>query len=275
MSEHQATGILGGGSHQRKIIAEIRFWVRIMKEHSLFIQMGLPCNRPDLIAEAGRFYDLFQGLQDQVECRPAIEPALLAEIIRAVEALIAFKHALTRLLVQCELPGSPLYPLLLAHVTREAVHFLDFLRCVAGASDALVAILMEQSFWLRQMKEHIEFVISLLDPSERELLAQARASREEFSALLETARDLESMAMAHPEKFNTVVRFTETLVKRVTELRDFKAAAYELALVCCLLSVVPTPLLLDHIRREADKFLEELCEMRAELKRWEGCPSKG
>ena len=132
---------------------------------------------------------------------------------------------------------------------------------------------MEQSFWLRQMKEHIEFAISLLDPSERELLAQARASREVFSDLLETARDLESMAMARPEKFNTVVRFTETLTKKVTELRDFKAAAYELAVVCRLLSVVPTPLLLDHIRREADKFLEELSEMRVELRRWEGCPS--
>ena len=97
--------------------------------------------------------------------------------LEAVEALIAFKHALTRLLVQCDLPGANLYPLLLAHITREAVHFLEFLRGIAIASDPLVAILAEQSFWLRQMKEHIEFIIGLLDPSERELLAQAHATR--------------------------------------------------------------------------------------------------
>lgn len=100
MDDPMVTGIFGGGSNRRKTTAEIRFWVRILKEHALFIQMGIPCNRPDLITEAGRFYDLFQGLQDQVDCRSVMEPALLAEITRAVEALIGFKHALTRLLVQ-------------------------------------------------------------------------------------------------------------------------------------------------------------------------------
>ncbi len=275
MDDLKTTGIFGRVSDRKRILAEIRFWVRIMKEHSLFIQLGLPCNRPDLIAEAGRFYDLFQALQDQVECVPAVDQALLAELVRAVEALIAFKHALTRLLVQCDLPGANLYPLLLAHITREAVHFLEFLRGIAIASDPLVAILAEQSFWLRQMKEHIEFIIGLLDPSERELLAQAHATRVEFSNLLETARDLESMALAHPETFNAVIQFTETLVKRVTELRNFKATAYELAVLCRLLSALPTPLLLDHVRREADKFLEELCEMLRDLKRWEGCPRQG
>lgn len=272
MDDAKATGIFDQVSDRKRILAEIRFWVRILKEHALFIQLGLPCNRPDLIAEAGRFYDLFQGLQDQVECVAVVDQALLAELVRAVEALIAFKHSLLRLMVQCELPGANLYPLLLAHITREAIHFLEFLRGIAMASDPLVAILAEQSFWLRQMKEHIEFIIGLLDPSEKELLAQAHATRVEFSNLLETARDLESMALSRPQTFNAVIRFTETLLERVTELRNFKATAYELAVLCRLLSALPTPLLLDHVRREADKFLDELREMLRHLTRWEDCP---
>ena len=272
MDDAKATGIFDQVSDRKRILAEIRFWVRILKEHALFIQLGLPCNRPDLIAEAGRFYDLFQGLQDQVECVAVVDQALLAELVRAVEALIAFKHSLLRLMVQCELPGANLYPLLLAHITREAIHFLEFLRGIAMASDPLVAILAEQSFWLRQMKEHIEFIIGLLDPSEKELLAQAHATRVEFSNLLETARDLESMALSRPQTFKAVIRFTETLLERVTELRNFKATAYELAVLCRLLSALPTPLLLDHVRREADKFLDELREMLRDLTRWEGCP---
>jgi len=272
MDDAKATGIFDQVSDRKRILAEIRFWVRILKEHALFIQLGLPCNRPDLIAEAGRFYDLFQGLQDQVECVAVVDQALLAELVRAVEALIAFKHSLLRLMVQCELPGANLYPLLLAHITREAIHFLEFLRGIAMASDPLVAILAEQSFWLRQMKEHIEFIIGLLDPSEKELLAQAHATRVEFSNLLETARDLESMALSRPQTFKAVIRFTETLLERVTELWNFKATAYELAVLCRLLSALPTPLLLDHVRREADKFLDELREMLRDLTRWEGCP---
>ena len=52
MDDLKTTGIFGRVSDRKRILAEIRFWVRIMKEHSLFIQLGLPCNRPDLIAEA-------------------------------------------------------------------------------------------------------------------------------------------------------------------------------------------------------------------------------
>jgi hypothetical protein len=272
MTESQ-TSAQGIGLGRRDPIMEVRFWVRILKEHSLFIQLGLPASRPDIIAEAKRFYDLFQGLQNQVESRLTLDPVLLGEIRCAVEALIAFKRALIRLMVQCQIT-SQLYPLLLAHITREAVHFLEFLQCYITIKDGLVAILAEQSFWLRQMKEHIEFIIALLDPSERELLAQSQSLRVVFSGLLETARDLESMAEAQPETFNTAIRFTEDVTKRVTELRNFKAAAYELAIVCRLLSVVPTPLLLDHIRREADKFLEELREMREMLRRWESDPRR-
>lgn len=61
-----------------------------------------------------------------------------------------------------------------------------------------------------------------------------------------------------PKNFNTVIRFTQDVVRNTMQLRDFKAAAFELAEMCKLLSIVSTPLLLDHIRREADKFLSEL-----------------
>ncbi len=259
--------MVGSFPNTRDALNEVRFWVRILKEHSLFISLSLPCSRQDLIAEAQRFYELFQGLQNRVESKAGLDQRLVDEIRHAVEALIAFKHKLMRMLVTCELRG-PLYPLLLDHITREAIHFLDFLNC-RPCSDTLVAILKEQSFFLRIMKEHIEFIISLLDPSERELLAQAQASKEVFSDLLETARDVKSMARSRPEHFNRVIQFTETVTQRVTELRNFKATAHELAVLCRLLSAIPDPLLLDHVRREADKFLQELKDMRALLRRWE------
>lgn len=66
------------------------------------------------------------------------------------------------------------------------------------------------------------------------------------------------MNEANPNNFNTVIRFTQTVIRSTMELRNFKAAAFELATLCEVLSIVSTPLLLDHIRREADKFLSEL-----------------
>ena len=92
------------------------------------------------------------------------------------------------------------------------------------------------------MKEHIEFVRGLLDPSERLLIEQSDQFIATFSNLLDEARDLQSMNFqAQPDSFNTVARFTDAVLENITQLRNFKAAAHELALLCQLLSIVSTP----------------------------------
>jgi len=238
-------------------LEEARFWSRIMEEHALFIKLGLPADEPGLRAEAQEFIEIFRDLRNRLERVSRLKGELLEDLIEAVRAIIAFKAKLLRLLIQCKAAPGSNYPLLLDHIRREAMHFLDLLRTPVP-EDPLFALLQEEVFWLRIMKEHIEFVIHLLDPSERELILQAERFRKTFSRLLETARDLESMAETNPRNFNTVIRFTQDVISNTTRLRDFKAAAFELAKLCELLSIVSTPLLLDHIRREADKFLDEM-----------------
>lgn len=247
-------------------LEEARFWSRIMKEHALFIKLGLPAGQPELRQEAQMFIDRFQELQNRLEEVSRLEGRLLEQLIEAVRAIIAFKARLLRLLIQCKTEPGSNYPLLIDHIRREAMHFLELLRTPVP-EDPLFALLEEEVFWIRQMKEHIEFIIHLLDPSERELIEQAEEFRKTFSRLLETARDLESMAETRPKNFNTVVRFTETVISNTKELRNFKAAAFELAKLCELLSIVSTPLLLDHIRREADKFLNEMRVLLPEVRK--------
>lgn len=238
-------------------LEEARFWSRIMEEHALFIKLGLPADQPELRQKAQEFVNLFAGLRSRLEKVNRLEGELLEDLINAVKSIIEFKAMLLRMIIQCkEAPGSN-YPLLLDHIRREAVRFLFLLR-TRVPEDSLSLLLQEEVFWLRIMKEHIEFVIHLLDPSERELIDQAKGLRKTFSRLLETARDLESMNEANPNNFNTVIRFTQTVIRSTMELRNFKVAAFELATLCEVLSIVSTPLLLDHIRREADKFLSEL-----------------
>jgi len=238
-------------------LEEARFWSRIMKEHALFIKLGLPANECELREEAQMFIDRFQMLQDRLNRVSKLRGELLEDLIEAVKDIIGFKAKLLRFLIQCKAEPGSNYPLLLDHIRREAMHFLDLL-CTPVPEDPLFALLQEEVFWLRQMKEHIEFIIHLLDPSERELLEQAEEFKKTFSDLLETARDLESMAETKPKNFNRVIRFTKNVINSTIELRNFKAAAFELAKLCEILSIISTPLLLDHIRREADKFLDEM-----------------
>ncbi|MEH7137022.1 DUF2935 domain-containing protein, partial [Priestia megaterium] len=44
---------------------EIRFWSRIMKEHSLFLRLGFRCEDTQLIQEANQFYRLFEDIEQR------------------------------------------------------------------------------------------------------------------------------------------------------------------------------------------------------------------
>jgi len=240
-------------------LEEARFWTRIFKEHALFIKLGLPCDRTDLIVEAEAFIERFSALEIRAREAGSFTPALQAELAPAVNDLICFKLTILRMSVQCELRSS-LMPLLIDHLTREAIRFVEIIT-TPRPDDFLDFALQKQVFWLRIMKEHIEFIRHLLDPSERSLIAQTERFRAIFSRLLETARDLKSMSRSDPQFFNTAERFSSEVLRRTQELRDFKQAAHELVVRCRVLSVVSSPLLVDHVRREADKFLDEMEEV--------------
>lgn len=255
-------------------LEEARFWSRIMKEHALFIKLGLPAGQPGLAEEAQEFINRFQILQNRLMEVNRLEGRLLEELIEAVRDIIAFKAKLLRLLIQCKAEPGSNYPLLLDHIRREAQHFLNLLRTPVP-EDPLFELLQEEVFWIRQMKEHIEFIIHLLDPSERELIAESQGLLAVFSRLLETARDLQSMAETRPRNFNRVIRFTEEVIRNTITLRNFKAAAFELAKLCEILSIISTPLLLDHIRREADKFLSEMEVLLPVVRRCHSTLGKG
>lgn len=252
------------------LLHESRFWIRIFKEHSLFIKLGLPCDRLDLIAEAQGFFEELAALEDVLMTRRSLDSRLVQEIRAVVLDLIEFKERVLRMVLQCDISAN-LFPLLIDHIRREAVRFLRVLetgRLTPPGQHLLAQLLEAEVFWLRIMKEHIEFIQHLLDPSERTLLGSLETMRIRFSEALESARDLRSMSESNPDYFNTAMRFTDEIVEPVRQLRDVKAQAYELLLQCKVLSIIASPLLADHVRREADKFLEDLKIIRQELRRF-------
>ena len=174
-------------------LEEARFWTRILMEHALFIRLGLPADEPELAAEAESLQEKFQQLLKRLNKTNKLGRELLEDLIKAVREIIAYKAKVLSEIIQCKkMPGSN-YPLLLDHIRREAERFLNLLT-LPVPEDPLTLLLQQEVFWLRIMKEHIEFIIHLLDPSERQLLNQAEMFRRTFSRLLATARDLESMA---------------------------------------------------------------------------------
>jgi len=116
-------------------------------------------------------------------------------------------------------------------------------------------IALDEVFWTLTMAEHAKFIVHLLDPSQEGAINQAGLFAELFNALNLQARQIEARAAQLPT--NKLIRFSRSLVTPTIQIRNFKANAERQVANCELLSLA-SPLLLDHVRREADKFIQDL-----------------
>jgi hypothetical protein len=239
---------------------EIRFWSRIMKEHSLFLKLGFRCEDTQLIAEANQFFALFEEIERRSHAFTATaDPELIkrfnTEVHNAATHIWAFKRKVLGLVLRCQLPGANNFPLLIDHTSREAFYFRNRLEELnTGRLEPLPdAIIDENVFFLRIMADHAKFIGHLLDPSERQLVEQARNFSQDFDQLLFQARDLDSMR-PQSQTIPLLDQFLDQNRVSVKSLRDFKKTARELIEACRIKSIIH-PLLADHVFREAERFL--------------------
>ncbi|MBP1996309.1 DUF2935 domain-containing protein [Paenibacillus eucommiae] len=240
---------------------EIRFWSRIMKEHSLFLRLGFRCEDTQLIHEANYFYHLFEGIEQKshtfpVDTDPSVIHRFNVEVHTAVSHIWVFKRKILGLILSCKLPGQNNFPLLVDHVSREANYFRNRLEELnQGKLEPLQdAIIDENVFFLKIMADHAKFIGHLLDPSERKLVDQAREFSNDFDQLLFQATDLSSMR-PQSQTQPLLSQFLDQNKVSVTSLRDFKQTARDLIEQCRIKSIIH-PLLADHVFREANRFLE-------------------
>jgi len=252
---------------------EIRFWSRIMKEHSLFLKLGFNCDDVQLIQEADRFYSLFEGIENQSNAfSPNTDPQLIARFNTNVHAaathIWAFKRKVLGLIVTCRIGGFN-FPLLVDHTSREAAYFMNRLKQLnTGTLDPLPdAVINENVFFLRIMADHAKFIGHLLDPSERKLVEQAQEFSRDFDQLMFQAVDLESMS-PQSQTVPLLDQFVDQNRISVRQLRDFKKTARDLIEACRIKSLIP-PLLADHVFREASRFLEILDMFEVSLSAWQ------
>lgn len=239
---------------------EIRFWSRIMKEHSLFLRLGFRCEDTQLIAEANQFYHLFEDIEQRAhsftnQTNPEQIRAFNTEVQQAATHIFAFKRKVLGLILTCQLPGGNNFPLLVDHTSREANYFKKrLIELNEGKLKPLAdEIIKENVFFLRIMADHAQFIGHLLDPSERKLVDMAQNFSHDFDQLVFQARDLDSMK-PQSQTVPLLGQFLDQNRVSVGSLRDFKKTARDLIEECKIKSIIH-PLLADHVFREAERFL--------------------
>lgn len=273
------------------------FWLRILKEHALFIRLGLPCDRDVLRDEARQLEMAFDRLLEKA-MKIAQNPTELAvvqlnnEAIELTTAIINFKSRVLSLIICCQIRTGFNLPLLIDHIRREAIFFRTALVRLQKRIevDPTEKLIQEELFWLRIMADHSKFIAHLLDPSERKFIGIAEDFSERLDELRLHARDFESMlvpqtfenslledtdkhlkkpkvfgaGLPDPFSIGSLDRFTEDALEVTMELRGFKKTALELINNCRVLSIIP-PLLADHVLREAIRAIEDISILQKKL----------
>lgn len=167
--------------------------------------------------------------------------------INLVIEVIKFKEKVLARVLNCKM-YTTLYPLLIEHILREAKLYLQMLRDLQNRNKPKDTILEQEIFWDTIMGEHALFIRGLLDPTEKDLFNAA----DNFGKLFE---ELAEKTKKASEK--DIPAITKESLKATIEIKAFKAAGTE-GLIDCKIRSILTPLLGDHVLREANHYIRLL-----------------
>lgn len=251
-------------------LTENRFWLRIMKEHALFLGEGFNRKDTQLIQQSDRFFHYFEQQEKkarQIAHNVTLIRKLNEETIELVLGFRNFKRNLLMLIINCKISGFN-FPLLVDHIAREAEYFMRTLRKLnQGILEPIQdSIINENVFWLRIMMEHSRFISALLDQSERNLIITARKFGDDFEVLLNQARDVESMLFQKQPTYPIIGKMNKDSENAAQEILAFKKAGLDLIKSCQIRNTI-NPLLADHVVREAEHFLYMIHILEDRLKK--------
>lgn len=173
---------------------------------------------------------------------------LNTQALAAAKAIVDFKTKVLNDVLQCNLYTTN-YPLLIDHIRREALLYMDLLQKLLNRDDVDIIkdAVFQETFWNRIMAEHAKFIRGYLDPTEEALFDLANNFGNEFDELTAQALEL-------TENINNLPKVTDESLEATEEFKGFKVQGTEGILNCEIRSII-VPLLADHVLREANHYL--------------------
>lgn len=157
---------------------------------------------------------------------------------------IKFQKELLALKSECKI-AITIYDDMLDHDTKEAEYYYEILENLLNKTIPQKTLCDELNFWNYIMKEHAQFIDGLLDPSEHTLKETAETIAEKFEDIIK-----ECINTAENQIIQNSLMETEAI-------KGFKQAATK-GLLNCQVKALISPLLADHVLREANHYLKLL-----------------
>ena len=244
--------------------ADARFATDIMAEHAFFFALLMP---PEIAAkeraEALAFSEHFSILHEQIDTAAPPDRSELKSfannVVEQIKPFIEYKAKLGEAQRSGQL-RSLVWPLFFDHTQHEAERWTRRLETLAGGESEFDRSEVT-TFWTNIMDEHSRFIAHLLDPDEYELIEQALSASQVFQDLHKGGLGGLAAAVAHEPGavVNSLIENPETnaVLSAAETILDFKTKAARDIEAARIKSIID-PRLADHVRREAQKFVDEL-----------------
>ena len=244
--------------------ADARFASDIMAEHAFFFALLMPQEiAAQERAEALRFSEVFATLHKQIDTAAPPERSELKRfannVVEQIKPLIEYKARLGDAQRSGKL-RSLVWPLFFDHTQHEAERWTRRLETLAGGESEFDRTEVS-NFWTNIMDEHARFIAHLLDPDEYELIEKATSASRVFSDLhQEGIGGVAAAALHEPGTVGSSLTEnpeTSAVLSAAETILDFKTKAARGIEAARIKSIID-PRLADHVRREAQKFVDEL-----------------
>lgn len=172
-------------------------------------------------------------------------------VLAATKNLIRYKTRVLDSLLACQLFSSN-YPLLIEHIRREAIRYVDLVTKLQNRVDTenvTQQIVDDEFFWNQIMEEHAEFIRGYLDPTETDLIETADDFAIRFNEL-----NTHIQGLRISQQFSVLFNESQKLTQ---EIKEFKTQGTE-GILACDIRIIAPPLLADHVLREANHYLRLL-----------------
>lgn len=243
--------------------ADARFAIDIMAEHALFFALLMP---PETAGEerkeALRYNETFTNLYQQIDSKPPERSELNSFVSKVTEEIKPFIEYKARM-GEAQTSGklrSLVWTLFFDHTRHEAERWTRRLESLARGESEFDKDEVS-TFWSNIMDEHARFVAHLLDPEEYELIEQALSASRVFADLHEGGIGGVAAAAVHEPVAvaNSLIENPETsaILSAAETILDFKTKTVRDIEAARIKSIID-PRLADHVRREAQKFVDEL-----------------
>ncbi|WP_313897777.1 DUF2935 domain-containing protein [Bacillus litorisediminis] len=129
--------------------------------------------------------------------------------------------------------------------------------------ESVVAAIEEMRVWVRLMAEHAQFIRMGLDPNPEQ--EQFFRMADQFAIQL---GQLHNRVISTPNTAPTsiLIQLREQTITLVNQLIQFKRTLFQLLESCQALAILPA-ILVDHVRREADRFVGTLERSKGNITR--------